>query len=116
MKIFEKDGWIFIQMMDMTSMEMLIDFSIEKESFNELRDHIIEHLLSFKIEGEKVVGQTSPDIAIESPESTSSKPSNHKTPCLYEDCPICNPKEGSNKAIETYLKMLEIRLSQRMRL
>ena len=75
MKIFEKDGWIFIQMMDMTSMEMLIDFSIEKESFNELRDHMIEHLIMYQLE-----------------------------------------KEGSNKAIETYLKMLEIRLSQRMRL
>jgi len=54
MKIFEKDGWIFIQLMDMTTKKMLMDFSVGKEFFNELRDHIIEHLLSFKIDDEKI--------------------------------------------------------------
>ncbi len=49
MKIFEKDGWVFIQLMDMTTKEMLIDFSVGKEFFNELRDHIIEHLIAYKI-------------------------------------------------------------------
>ncbi len=50
MKIFEKDGWIFIQLMDMTTKEMLMDFSVAKKFFTELRDHIIEHLNAFKIE------------------------------------------------------------------
>lgn len=48
MKIFEKDGWIHLQLMDMATKEMLFDFSIGKEYFNELRDHIIEHLNNFK--------------------------------------------------------------------
>lgn len=51
MKIFEKDGWIFLQLMDMTTGKMLMDFSVGKEFFDELRDHIIEHLLAYKIEG-----------------------------------------------------------------
>lgn len=54
MKIWEKDGWIFVQLMDLTTGKMLIDFTVEKEAFNELRDHIIEHLIEFKLDsGEK---------------------------------------------------------------
>jgi len=52
MKIFEKDGWIFIQLMDMTTKKMLMDFSVGKEFFNELRDHIIENLENFRLEEE----------------------------------------------------------------
>lgn len=52
MKIFEKDGWVFLQLMDMTTKEMLMDFSVGKDYFNELRDHIIEHLLAYKLEEE----------------------------------------------------------------
>jgi len=36
--------------MDMTTKKMLFDFSVGKEYFNELRDHIIEHLKVYKIE------------------------------------------------------------------
>ncbi|KKN56952.1 hypothetical protein LCGC14_0566740 [marine sediment metagenome] len=50
MNMFEKDGRIHLQLMHMDSGRMLMDFSIAKEMFNELRDHIIEHLLAFKME------------------------------------------------------------------
>lgn len=49
MKIFEQDGKIHLQMM-LLGVKMLFDFTIEKELFNEMRDHIIEHLLAFKLE------------------------------------------------------------------
>ena len=49
MKVFEKDGWIHLQLMDMTTREMLIDFSVAKEYFEELREHIITHLNEFEL-------------------------------------------------------------------
>jgi len=50
MKIFEENGWIRLQLMDMTTKEMLFDFHIAKEYYEELKTHIIEHLNSFKID------------------------------------------------------------------
>jgi len=50
LKIFEKDGWIHLQLMDLTTKKMLFDFSVGKEFFNELRDHIIANLEDYKVE------------------------------------------------------------------
>lgn len=52
MKIFEKDGWIHLQLMNLTLGKMIFDFKVPKEDFNELRDHIVEHLLAFKMSEE----------------------------------------------------------------
>jgi hypothetical protein len=49
MKIFEKDGWIHLQLMNLTTREMLFDFSVPKEYFEELKEHIIEHLNKFEV-------------------------------------------------------------------
>jgi len=49
MIIFEKNGWIHLQLMDLTTREMLFDFSVHSKYFNELREHIIEHLNNFDI-------------------------------------------------------------------
>lgn len=48
MKIFEENGKIRLQLMDMTTGNMLFDFTIEKGLYEELASHIIEHLLAFK--------------------------------------------------------------------
>ncbi len=50
MKIWEKDGWIFVQLMDLTTKEMMIDFSVGKEYWKELKEHIIKHLEEFEHE------------------------------------------------------------------
>lgn len=52
MKIFEKDGRIHLQLMDLTTKEMLFDFSVGKEFFKELRTHIIEHLENYDLKEE----------------------------------------------------------------
>ena len=49
MKIFEENGMIRFQLMDMNKGSMLFDFKVEKEAFPILKDHIIEHLKAFKI-------------------------------------------------------------------
>lgn len=48
MKIFEENGRIRLQLMDMGKGTMLFDFTIEKEAFPTLKDHIIEHLKNYK--------------------------------------------------------------------
>jgi hypothetical protein len=54
MKIFEKDGFIHLELARLNSqgmvIEMLFDFAIKKEEYEELSSHIIEHLLAFKVE------------------------------------------------------------------
>ena len=53
MKIFEENGKIRLQLAKLEHGlfdEMLFDFTVEKEEFEELRDHIIEHFLAYKIE------------------------------------------------------------------
>lgn len=50
MKIFEFDGRVHLQLMDMNENRMLFNFSVEKAAYATLRDHIIEHLLAFKLE------------------------------------------------------------------
>ena len=49
MKIFEKDGRIHLQLMNLTLGKMLFDFSVEKPHFEELRSHMIERLKTFKL-------------------------------------------------------------------
>lgn len=49
MIIFEENGKIRLQLKDVRNNVMLFDFTIEKEAFNELKDHIIEHLSAFKL-------------------------------------------------------------------
>ena len=50
MKIFEQDGKIRLQLMEMKKGIMLFDFTVEKEEYEELSNHMIEHLLMFKVE------------------------------------------------------------------
>lgn len=47
MKIFEKDDRIHLQLMNLKLGKMLFDFSVERAFFDELRNHMIEHLKSF---------------------------------------------------------------------
>ena len=56
MKIFEKDGRIHLQLMNLTLGKILFDFSVEKPHFEELRNHMLEHLKAFKMpeEGEEI--------------------------------------------------------------
>ena len=49
MKVFEENGKIRLQLMDLKKGVMLFDFTIEKEDYKELREHIIEHLNAFKL-------------------------------------------------------------------
>jgi len=49
MIIFEKDGRIHLQLKDLKKNRMLFAFSVEKEAYNELKAHIIEHLENYKI-------------------------------------------------------------------
>lgn len=49
MKIFEKDERVHLQLMHLPTNRMLFNFSVEKEEYEELASHIIEHLLAFKI-------------------------------------------------------------------
>ncbi len=53
MKIFEEDGKIRLQLAKLNSqgmvVEMLFNFAVEKEVYEELSSHIIEHLLAFKV-------------------------------------------------------------------
>lgn len=50
MKIFEENGKIRLQLMEMTPVSrMLFDFTIDKEAFYNLKDHMIEHLKAFKV-------------------------------------------------------------------
>ena len=48
MKIFEEDGKIRLQLMNLTKGIMLFDFTVEKDFYNELKEHMIEHLNNFK--------------------------------------------------------------------
>lgn len=50
MKIFEENDKIRLQLMEMAKGIMLFDFTVEKDSFDELRNHIIEHLNKFSLE------------------------------------------------------------------
>jgi len=49
MKIFKDNGKIRLQLMDLSKGVWLFDFSVEKEVFNELREHMIEHLNEFEV-------------------------------------------------------------------
>ena len=49
MKIFEENGKIRLQLMNLNTKKMLFDFTVERETFEELRDHIITHLNHFKV-------------------------------------------------------------------
>ncbi|KKN76322.1 hypothetical protein LCGC14_0371740 [marine sediment metagenome] len=56
MKIWEKNGWVFVQLMDRTTNEMMIDFSVHKRFWKELKEHIIKYLNEFELDsGEKGV-------------------------------------------------------------
>ena len=48
MKIFEENDKIRLQLMDIKKGTMLFDFTVEKEVYEELASHIIEHLLAYK--------------------------------------------------------------------
>lgn len=50
MKIFEEKGKIRLQLMNMPTNTMLFDFTVEKEDYGELVDHIVTHLKGFKVE------------------------------------------------------------------
>ena len=50
MKIFEENGNIRLQLMDTKNMVMLFDFTVEKEAFPILKEHIIKHLEEFEHE------------------------------------------------------------------
>lgn len=50
MKIFEEQGKIRLQLMNNETGEMLFDFTVKKENYNELREHMIEHLNKFEVE------------------------------------------------------------------
>ena len=47
MRIFEENGKIRLQLMNMMTGEMLFDFTVEPDEFLELKDHMIEHLSKF---------------------------------------------------------------------
>lgn len=49
MKIFEENGKIRLQLMNMVKKEMLFDFTVDKEEYEALRDHIITHLNNFEV-------------------------------------------------------------------
>ena len=49
MKIFEEGNNIRLQLMEMQTKKMLFDFKVQKEVYEELSSHIIEHLLAFKV-------------------------------------------------------------------
>jgi hypothetical protein len=49
MKIFEKDGRVHLQLKHMIKNRVLFDFSVEKDEFPELKEHMIEHLTAFKV-------------------------------------------------------------------
>lgn len=50
MKIFKEGDKIRFQLMDMQKGIMLFDFKVDKEAYNILKDHIIEHLNKFEVE------------------------------------------------------------------
>jgi len=49
MKIFQEGDKVHLQLMDLAENKMLFNFSIEKEAYNVLKDHIIEHLNKFQV-------------------------------------------------------------------
>lgn len=49
MKIFEENGKIRLQLKYMPNGPMLFDFTVKKEEYPELSDHIIEHLNNFEV-------------------------------------------------------------------
>ena len=49
MKIFEENGMIRLQLMNLETKTMLFDFKVEFDEFEELRKHIIAYLNNFKI-------------------------------------------------------------------
>ncbi|MFW9872413.1 MAG: hypothetical protein ACFFG0_04865 [Candidatus Thorarchaeota archaeon] len=52
MKIFEENGKIRLQLMELTPVpRMLFDFTIDKETFEPMKAHIIEHLNRFTLKG-----------------------------------------------------------------
>lgn len=50
MKIFEENGKIRLQLMNLDTKTMLFDFTVEIDEFTELRDHMVASLNYFKIE------------------------------------------------------------------
>ena len=49
MKIFEENGKIRLQLMNLETKKMLFDFTVEIDEFEELKNHIIEHLKWFEV-------------------------------------------------------------------
>jgi hypothetical protein len=49
LNIQEENGRIRLQLYDFQRAKMLFDFTVEKEAFNELKKHIIEHLTEYKL-------------------------------------------------------------------
>ena len=48
-KIFKENGKIRLQLMHLPTGKMLFDFKVEKGEYEELANHIIDHLLAFKV-------------------------------------------------------------------
>jgi len=48
MHIFEQDGKIRLQLMDLFLNQMLFDFTVEPEKYNGIRAHIIKHLIEYE--------------------------------------------------------------------
>lgn len=49
MKIFKENDKIRLQLYNITENIMLFDFTVEKEVYNELKEHMIEHLNKFEV-------------------------------------------------------------------
>ena len=49
MKIFREKGKIRLQLMNLETKEMLFNFTINPEDFNELKHHMISHLNHFEV-------------------------------------------------------------------
>jgi len=49
MKIFEEGDNIRLQLVDLQKGIMLFDFTIEREAYPILKDHVIEHLNKFEV-------------------------------------------------------------------
>ena len=48
MIIFMDEGKVRLQLKNLTTNKMLFDFTVEPEFYEEMKDHIIEHLVKFK--------------------------------------------------------------------
>ena len=49
MKIFEENGKIRLQLMNLEKGIMLFDFTVEKGAFEELKGHMVRHLEDYTV-------------------------------------------------------------------